>query len=50
MEGGAIVLSHHCILLTTPCNDIYWWRSMYTIKNIVHWRGSTSRIEMFVYV
>jgi len=28
-------------------NDIYWWRSVsshYTIKDIVHWRGSTSRI------
>jgi len=44
MEGGAIVRSHHCILLirvTTFIDaDLY-----FTIKNIVHWRGSTSRIE-----
>jgi len=41
------------LYITHPCNDIYWWRSMYyTIKNIVHWRGFTSisRIETFVYV
>jgi len=34
-----------------PCNDFYWWSYICTIMNIsVHWRGSISRIETFVYV
>jgi len=31
MEGDAIVPSHHYII--HPCNDIYWWRSMYHQKH-----------------
>jgi len=46
---GAIVLSHHCILLIRATaffdEDLYC-----TIYNIVHWRGSTSRIETSVFV
>jgi len=46
MEGGAIVLSHHCIsYIRATFFDEYLYCTIY---NIVHWRGSTSRIETFV--